>query len=67
MLKELNIECDEQITIERFNNVYEELVNETENPATLHNARKNDRLRDLLRLFEYLRGEEENPLDDWFA
>lgn len=51
----------------RFDEAYEFLVDETENPDTTYNKTRHDRLSDLLELFEYLRGEdEENPLEKWF-
>ena len=51
----------------RFEEAYEYLVDETDNRDTLHDRTKNQRLTDLLELFEYLRGEdEENPLLKWF-
>jgi hypothetical protein len=55
------------VDLNRFTEAYEMLVDETENPATLHDRTKNQRLKDLLELFEYLRGEDEvNPLVKWF-
>ena len=57
-----------KIDLKRFEEAYEDLVDETENPTTLHDRTKNQRLKDLLELFEYLRGEDEvNPLTEWFA
>ena len=57
-----------KIDLKRFEEAYEDLVDETENPITLHDRTKNQRLKDLLELFEYLRGEDEvNPLTEWFA
>ena len=51
----------------RFDECYDLLVDETENKLTLHDKVKNQRLSDLLNLFEYIMGEyDENPLYDWF-
>jgi hypothetical protein len=59
---------DVEIDLERFEAVYEELVDNTENISVLQNRRKNDRLHDALALMEYLRGaEDDNPLERWFG
>jgi len=51
----------------RFEDAYEMLVDETDNPMTHRDREKNQRLNDLLELFEYLRGEDDiNPLVRWF-
>ena len=51
----------------RFEEAYEMLVDETDNPTTHRDREKNQRLNDLLELFEYLMGEhEENPIKRWF-
>ena len=53
--------------VNNFNTVYERLVDETENSYTLHDRVKNQKLKDLLELCEFIRGEEESPLDKWFG
>ena len=56
-----------KVNLARFDEAYEMLVDETDNPVTHRDRAKNQRLNDLLELFEYLRGEdEENPLVKWF-
>jgi hypothetical protein len=56
-----------QINLKRFQDVYDELVDQTEERLTIYDKKRHDRLSDLLQLFEYLRGEdEENPMNDWF-
>ena len=55
------------INQEKFDNVYMDLVDETENPETYDNQYKTRLLGDLLDLFEYLMDNtDENPVDDWF-
>lgn len=55
------------VDLNRFAEAYEMLVDETDNPVTHRDRAKNQRLNDLLELFEYLRGEDEvNPLVKWF-
>lgn len=52
---------------QRLTEVYNRLVDETENPATLHNERKNHLLHKLSELVEYIMEfEHTNPLDEWF-
>lgn len=52
---------------DRFDLVYDRLIGETENPATLRNERKNHLLSMLLNLCEYLAGKTDvNPVDEWF-
>lgn len=59
---------EEKINEERFHQVYDQLVDQTDNRATLFDRRKNQLLKDMLELMEYLRGEDEtNPLDSWFS
>jgi len=57
----------DEINILRFNNTFDDLIEETENRATLTDRRKNDRLKDALALMEYLAGERDtSPIDEWF-
>lgn len=52
---------------QRFEEAYDFLVYETGNLETIFNKKRSVRLIDLLELFEYLSGkEEENPLEKWF-
>jgi hypothetical protein len=52
----------------RTQQVYDFLVDETENPDTIYNKTRHDKLTELLPLFEYLLGnEDENPLDKVFT
>ena len=47
--------------------IYEQLVNETDNPDTIYYTKKNDSLSLLLDTFEYLLGNEsENPIPEYF-
>jgi hypothetical protein len=51
----------------QFEEAYEMLVDETDNPITHRDQQKNQRLNDLLELFEYLKGNDDiNPLIKWF-
>lgn len=51
----------------RFGEVYNQLVDETTNPNTLHNREKNHLLSTLLDIFEYVRGyNDENPVPELF-
>jgi hypothetical protein len=57
----------EKIDLKRLEGAYEDLVNEIGNPITLRSHTKRQRLNDLLKLFEYLCGDDDsNPLMDWF-
>jgi hypothetical protein len=52
---------------QRINEIYERLVEETDNPLTIHDRMRNGILKSLLEVFEYLRGEEnKNPMNDIF-
>lgn len=58
---------DDETILNRVNEVYRLLVDETENPGTIHNERKNTLLNNLLEVFEYvINNVEENPLDWMF-
>jgi hypothetical protein len=51
----------------RFDEVYNSLVDQTDNPATLHSRGKNELLKNLLAIFEYIRGEDDNnPIVELF-
>jgi len=54
---------------ERVTGIYGRLVNETENPDTIHDQRKNELLSKLLDVFEYISGNKnyENPMNDFFG
>lgn len=69
MTEDQNIEPEEvNVDRDRFYMAYVFLVEETDNRFTLHDRQKNDLLKKLLELFEYLRGEEDdNPLGEWFS
>lgn len=58
---------NERLILDRVENTYQRVVEETDNPETLHDRQKNDLLKRLLELLEYLRGEEDsNPVEEWF-
>lgn len=65
-------EIDEQlkskVLLNRFAEMYDFLVDQTEERKTIYNRERSHRLSDLLDLFAYLRGDEgeENPLLEWF-
>lgn len=51
----------------RFEQIYDYLVDETENRSTTRNAHKSYMLHILLGLFEYLKGDNlENPIERIF-
>jgi hypothetical protein len=53
--------------MERLNFVKNQLADETENPATLHDADRNNLLRTLLMLVDFIDDDSnENPLFYWF-
>ena len=59
---------EKKLDRDRFYLVYEQLIDQTDNRVTLQNRQANQRLKDTLALFEYLRGEDEyNPLIEWFT
>ena len=56
-----------EVDLKRFEALYQELVDETENPTTYRSKDRSELLTKLLVLMEYLRGmDEKNPLEDWF-
>lgn len=51
----------------RLEDVYNFLVDQTENPTIIHDRALNDRLHKLLELCEYLQGDtDENPVLQWY-
>lgn len=54
-------------TQRRLAEVFARCVDETENPFTVHNRKKNDQLQALLRVLEYINGDDnDNPMNDIF-
>ena len=57
-----------QVNQERFDAIYDDLVDETENPKVYNNRGYSQFLHEILALFEYLmNNEDENPADGWFV
>ena len=57
----------DQIILNRVQEVYERLVDETGIPTTYGDRKKNELLHHSLELLEYIVGnEDDNPLVDWF-
>ena len=55
-----------QVNQERFDAIYDDLVDETENPKVYNNRGYSQFLHEILALFEYLmNNEDENPADGW--
>jgi|GEM_PF-6526415 len=52
--------------LNRIDNVYDRLVDETENPETYHNKIKTEKLHALLDILEYIKNNVDNPLDEIF-
>jgi low affinity Fe/Cu permease len=53
---------------EKFDEVYVQLVDETENPNTTRDRSKMNLLSKLLDLMEYLQdNDDENPVSYWFS
>jgi len=58
----------DQIILNRVQEVYERLVDETGIPTTYADRQKNQLLHNALELLEYIVGNEsDNPLTDWFG
>lgn len=58
-----------KVLLNRFEEMYEFLMEEIEQPLTIYNRERSQRLSGLLDLFAYLRGDDEeeaNPLLEWF-
>ena len=51
---------------ERLGYVYDKLVDQTQNPKTYTDARKNFLLKNMLDLVEYLKGNGEDPMPEMF-
>ena len=57
----------EKVIPDRVGAMYWELIEQTDNPKTTRDKTKNQRLNDLLDVFEYIMGNSEyNSLDRWF-
>jgi hypothetical protein len=58
----------DQIILNRVQEVYERLVDETGIPTTYSDRQKNQLLHNALKLLEYIVGNEnDDPLIDWFG
>jgi hypothetical protein len=52
---------------QKVEELYDRLVDETENPETVYSRKKRIQLQALLDVFEYLVNDADNPMDDLFG